>query len=129
MRPVSTAARIAGHHPEAVHTLQPERAEPGAVGVIDEEIGIEGSFVGEDFQSGIETFFPGVPLGNVVGGEIDEYTKLQAQSREQALQRMKDDAEKLNADAIVNIRFETSAITQGSSEILAYGAAVKLAEL
>lgn len=65
-------------------------------------------------------------LKNIVGGEIDEYTKLQAQSREQALQRMKQDAERLGADAIVNVRFTTSMIMQGASEILAYGTAVKL---
>lgn len=64
---------------------------------------------------------------NIVGGEIDEYTKLQAQSREEALQRMKQDAEKLGADAVVSIRFTTSMIMQGASEILAYGTAVKLA--
>jgi uncharacterized protein YbjQ (UPF0145 family) len=63
---------------------------------------------------------------NIVGGEIDEYTKLQAQSREQALQRMTQDAENMGADAIVNIRFATSMIMQGASEILAYGTAVKL---
>ena len=50
---------------------------------------------------------------NIVGGEISEYTKLQADSREQALQRMKDDAIKLNADAIINVRFTTSMIMQG----------------
>jgi uncharacterized protein YbjQ (UPF0145 family) len=65
-------------------------------------------------------------LKNIVGGEIDEYTKLQAQSREQALERMVQDAEKLGADAILNIRFTTSMIMQGASEILAYGTAVKL---
>tara|TARA_B100001093_G_scaffold378218_1_gene363486 strand:- start:651 stop:971 length:321 start_codon:yes stop_codon:yes gene_type:complete len=63
---------------------------------------------------------------NLIGGEISEYTKLQADSREQALQRMKDDAEKLNADAIVNVRITTSMIMQGVAEILAYGTAVKL---
>ncbi len=65
-------------------------------------------------------------LKNLVGGEIEEYTKLQAQSREQAMQRMIQDAEKLNADAIINIRFTTSLIVQGASEMLAYGTAVKL---
>lgn len=65
-------------------------------------------------------------LKNIVGGEIDEYTKLQAQSREEAMQRMVQDAEKLGADAILNIRFTTSMIMQGASEILAYGTAVKL---
>ncbi len=63
---------------------------------------------------------------NLVGGEIDGYTKLQAQSREQAMERMIQDAEKLGADAIVNVRFTTSMIMQGASEILAYGTAVKL---
>lgn len=65
-------------------------------------------------------------LKNIVGGEIEEYTKLQAQSREQAMQRMIADAQKLNADAIVNIRLTTSMVMQGCSEILAYGTAVKL---
>jgi len=63
---------------------------------------------------------------NLVGGEIDGYTKLQAQSREQALQRMRQDAEQMGADAILNVRFSTSMIMQGASEILAYGTAVKL---
>ena len=63
---------------------------------------------------------------NLVGGEITEYTKLQADSREQALQRMKEDALKLNADAIINVRITTSMIMQGVAEILAYGTAVKL---
>jgi uncharacterized protein YbjQ (UPF0145 family) len=65
-------------------------------------------------------------LKNLVGGEINEYTKLQAQSREQALQRMQQDAEQMGADAVVNVRFTTSMIMQGASEILAYGTAVKL---
>lgn len=65
-------------------------------------------------------------LKNIIGGEISEYTKLQAQSREQAMQRMVEDGESLNADAIVNIRFTTTMVMQGASEILAYGTAVKL---
>jgi len=65
-------------------------------------------------------------LKNLVGGEIDEYTKLQAQSREQALQRMTDDGNRLGADAIINIRLATSMVMQGAAEILAYGTAVKL---
>ncbi len=73
---------------------------------------------GKDFMAGLK---------NIVGGEIDEYTKLQAQSREQALERMEADAKRLGADAIVNVRFSTSMIMQGASEILAYGTAVKLA--
>ena len=65
-------------------------------------------------------------LKNVVGGEIEEYTKLQAQSREQAITRMKDDAKSLGADAIINVIITTSMIMQGCSEIMAYGTAVKL---
>lgn len=63
---------------------------------------------------------------NIVGGEIHEYTKLQAESREQALSRMEDDAKKLGADAVVCVRLQTSMIMQGASEILAYGTAVAL---
>ncbi|MDP3452168.1 MAG: YbjQ family protein [Bacteroidales bacterium] len=65
-------------------------------------------------------------LKNIVGGEIEEYTLLQAQAREQAMKRMADDARRVGADAIVNVRFSTSMIMQGASEILAYGTAVKL---
>ncbi|MEL6721215.1 MAG: YbjQ family protein [Bacteroidota bacterium] len=65
-------------------------------------------------------------LKSIVGGEIEEYTKLQSQAREQALYRMIDDAEALGADAVVNVRFTTSMVMQGASEILAYGTAVKL---
>ena len=65
-------------------------------------------------------------LKNLVGGEITEYTKLMADAREEALARMVKDAEKINADAVVNVRFMTSAVMQGASEILAYGTAVKL---
>ena len=62
---------------------------------------------------------------NIVGGEIHEYTKLQADSREEAIQRMVEDAEGLGADAIVGVRLTTSMVTQGAAEILAYGTAVK----
>ena len=65
-------------------------------------------------------------LKKLVGGEIEEYTQLQAQSREQALQRMEADAAKMGADAVINIRITTSVVTQGAAEILAYGTAVKL---
>lgn len=65
-------------------------------------------------------------LKNIIGGEVSEYTKLMADSREEALYRMEKDAERLGADAVVNVRFTTSAIMQGMAEILAYGTAVKL---
>lgn len=62
---------------------------------------------------------------NLVGGEIHEYTELQAQAREQALERMISDAERLGASAVINVRMHTSMIMQGASEILVYGTAVK----
>jgi uncharacterized protein YbjQ (UPF0145 family) len=65
-------------------------------------------------------------LKNLVGGEISEYTELLAQAREQAIKRMIDDARRSNADAIVSVRFNTSQVSQGSAEMLAYGTAVKL---
>jgi uncharacterized protein YbjQ (UPF0145 family) len=65
-------------------------------------------------------------LKSVVGGEIEEYTKLQSQSREQAMERMISDAEEMGADAIVNIRLSTAMIMQTTAEVLAYGTAVKL---
>ncbi len=65
-------------------------------------------------------------LKNIVGGEISEYTKLMADAREQALERLVIDGEKLGADAIVNVRFMTSNVMAGASEMLAYGTAVKL---
>ena len=73
--------------------------------------------VGSDFLAGLK---------NIVGGEIEEYTRLQAESREQALQRLTRDAERLGADAIVGVSFTPSMIAQGAAEILAYGTAVKL---
>ena len=63
---------------------------------------------------------------NIVGGEIHEYTKLMAESREQAIDRMVDEARQLGADAIVNVRFSTSMVAQGAAEILVFGTAVKL---
>ncbi len=65
-------------------------------------------------------------LKTIVGGEISEYTQLQADAREQAYQRMIDDARSMGADAVVSVRFTSSVIAQGASEILAYGTAVKM---
>ena len=61
---------------------------------------------------------------NIVGGEIVEYTKMLAESREQALDRMQEEAEKLGANAIVGMRFITASIMGGAAELLAYGTAV-----
>jgi uncharacterized protein YbjQ (UPF0145 family) len=65
-------------------------------------------------------------LRGVVGGEITEYTKMMAEAREQAIQRMVENAEKQGANAIVSMRFSTSMIMSGASEILAYGTGVVL---
>lgn len=73
--------------------------------------------IGNDIMAGLK---------NIVGGEIEEYTKLQAQSREQALERMIKDAEKLGADAVIGMRMMTSMVAQGAAEILVYGTAVKI---
>ncbi|MBN2602584.1 MAG: YbjQ family protein [Candidatus Thermoplasmatota archaeon] len=78
---------------------------------------IQAKSIGKDIKAGFR---------HMVGGEIKEYTEMLAESREVALKRMKDKAEKLGADAVINIRFMTSAIMGGAAEILAYGTAVKL---
>ena len=65
-------------------------------------------------------------LRNLVGGEIEEYTKMLAESREQALDRMIHNAARLGANAIVGVRFSTSDIAAGAAEILVYGTAVIL---
>ena len=61
---------------------------------------------------------------NMVGGEISEYTKLLGESREQAVDRMVEEAESLGANAVVMTRFSTSQVTSGAAELLAYGTAV-----
>ena len=76
---------------------------------------IRARHVGRDIMAG---------LRGMVGGEITEYTKMMAESREQSLQRMVEDAEAKGANAIVGLRFSTSMIMQNASEILAYGTGV-----
>ena len=78
---------------------------------------IQAKSIGKDIKAGFR---------HIAGGEIKEYTEMLAESREIALKRMKDKAEKLDADAVINVRFMTSAIMGGAAEILAYGTAVKL---
>jgi uncharacterized protein YbjQ (UPF0145 family) len=73
--------------------------------------------IGRDIMAGLK---------NVVGGEIKSYTEMISQAREEALNRMINQAIDLKADAVVNVRFMTSNIVQGASEMLAYGTAVKL---
>jgi len=71
--------------------------------------------VGRDILAGLKM---------LVGGEIKEYTKLMGESREQALDRMTDEARELGANAIVSLRFTTSTLAGGAAELLAYGTAV-----
>lgn len=73
--------------------------------------------LGKDIMAGLK---------HLVGGEIVQYSTLMTEARQQALERMIEEAEKLKADAVVNMRFATADVMQGSSEILAYGTAVKL---
>jgi uncharacterized protein YbjQ (UPF0145 family) len=78
---------------------------------------IRAKHIGKDIMAG---------LRNIVGGELTEYTEMLSESREEALQRMIKDAEKLNADAVINVRFMTSSVAQGAAEMLVYGTAVRL---
>ena len=61
---------------------------------------------------------------NLVGGEIHEYTKLMAEVREQSIDRMKDDAERMGANAVLGVRLATSMVMDGAAEMVAYGTAV-----
>lgn len=79
---------------------------------------IRSRHIGKDILAGLRT---------LVGGEITEYTKMMAEAREQALDRMKMHAKRLQADGIVCVRFTTSPIMAGAAELLAYGTAVRLA--
>jgi len=76
---------------------------------------IRARHIGHDVMAG---------LRNIVGGEITDYTKMLAESREQAIQRMVQEAEGMGANAIVSTRFVTSMVMSGASELLAYGTAV-----
>lgn len=67
-------------------------------------------------------------IRNVAGGEIREYTKMLAESREQALDRMIDEAEAMGADAVIGVRFTTSMVMSGAAEIMCYGTAVRSEE-
>jgi uncharacterized protein YbjQ (UPF0145 family) len=78
---------------------------------------IRAKHIGRDITAG---------LRGIVGGEIAEYTKMMAEAREQAIQRMIEDAEGKGANAIVGVRFTTSMVMSGAAEIMAYGTAVKI---
>lgn len=100
-------------------TMSPEitgREIAQTIGIVRGNV-VRARFFGRDILAGFR---------QIVGGEINEYTKLMAEAREQAYDRMVRDAERFGADAIINMRFTTSMIMQGSAEILAYGTAVTL---
>ena len=78
---------------------------------------VRAKHVGKDFLAGLK---------NIVGGELKSYTELLNESREEAVQRMIRQAEAVGANAILNVRFSTSSITQGAAELFAYGTAVVL---
>ena len=80
---------------------------------------IRARHVGRDIMAGLK---------NIVGGEITDYTKMMAESREQALDRLFADAEALGADAVIGLRFATTSMMQGAAEFLVYGTAVRCAE-
>ena len=79
---------------------------------------IRARHVGHDVMAG---------LRNIVGGEVKDYTIMLAQAREEAIQRMIEQAEKMGANAIIGTRFVTSMVMSGAAEMVAYGTAVKVA--
>ncbi len=80
---------------------------------------IRARHVGKDILAGLK---------GIVGGEISEYTKMVAESREQSLDRLVEEAESLGANAVVAVRFTTASMMQGAAELLAYGTAVIVEE-
>ncbi len=78
---------------------------------------VRAKHIGKDILAGFK---------NIVGGELKAYTDLLSQAREEALQRMQQQAEAVGANAVLNIRFATSSVAQGAAELLAYGTAVEL---
>jgi uncharacterized protein YbjQ (UPF0145 family) len=78
---------------------------------------IQAKHIGKDIMSGLRT---------VVGGELTEYSKMLEEAREKAINRMVEDAEKMGANAVINVRFMTSGVMAGAAEMLAYGTAVKI---
>ena len=78
---------------------------------------IQAKSIGKDIKAGFR---------NIAGGEIKEYTEMLAEAREIALKRMEEKAQKMGADAVINVRFMTSSVMAAAAEILAYGTAVKL---
>ncbi len=78
---------------------------------------VRAKHVGRDFMAGLK---------NLVGGELKGYTELLQDSREEAMNRMAEQARQMGANAVVNIRFATSSVAQGAAELFAYGTAVRV---
>ena len=78
---------------------------------------IRAKHVGKDFLAGLK---------NIFGGELGAYTELLAESRQEATDRMVQQAQSMGANAIVNVRYSTSSVAQGAAELYAYGTAVKV---
>lgn len=78
---------------------------------------VRAKHIGKDILAGFK---------NIIGGELKAYTELLSQAREEAVQRMQQQAEAAGANAILNIRFATSSVAQGAAELFAYGTAVEL---
>ncbi|QBG35823.1 YbjQ family protein [Litorilituus sediminis] len=78
---------------------------------------VRSKHVGRDLMAGIK---------NIFGGELVGYTELLQEAREEAVERMKEQARAIGANAVVNVRFSTSSVTQGAAELFAYGSAVRL---
>ncbi len=93
-------------------------AEIEALGLVRGTV-VQSKHFGKDLMAGLKT---------LVGGEITGYTEMLNEARAIATKRMVDEAENLGADAVVNIRYGSSAIMQGAAEIVAYGTAVKIKE-
>ncbi len=77
---------------------------------------VQSKNIGKDFMAGMKT---------LVGGEITGYTEMLNEARQIAVKRMVDQAELLGADAVINIRYGSASVMQGSAEVIAYGTAVK----
>ena len=86
-----------------------------ALGIVKGTV-VQSKNLGKDFMAGMKT---------LVGGEITGYTEMLIEARQIATKRMVDEAEVMGADAVINIRFGSSAVMQGAAEVIAYGTAVK----
>ena len=100
---ITTTEQIPGHEYEII-------------GVVSGNT-VRAKHLGKDIMSGLKS---------VVGGELQEYTDMLSDARRESINRMINDAKKMDADAVVNVRFTTSQTTAGAAELLAYGTAVKL---